>query len=65
MENTRFSSKNNASWAWWLENSNSSTSNMASNVSGNTCNINGNYVQDTSGNGVRPTIEVLKKNIEY
>ena len=65
MENTRFSSKNNASWAWWLENSSSSTSNMASNVSGNTCNINGNYVQDTSGNGVRPAIEVLKKNIEY
>ena len=65
MENTRFSSKNNASWAWWLENSSSSTSNMASNVSGNTCNINGNYVQDTSGNGVRPAIEVLKTNIEY
>ena len=65
MENTRFSSKNNGPWAWWLENSSSNYSNMAQNASGNTCNVNGNYVQDAGGNGVRPAIEVSKINIDY
>ena len=65
MENTRFSSKNNGPWAWWLENSSSNYSNMAQNASGNTCNVNGNYVQDAGGNGVRPAIEVSKTNIDY
>ena len=65
MENTRFSSKNNGPWAWWLENSSSNYSNMAQNASGNTCNVNGNYVQDAGGNGVRPGIEVSKINIDY
>ena len=65
MENTRFSSKNNGPWAWWLENSSSNYSNVAQNASGNTCNVNGNYVQDAGGNGVRPAIEVSKINIDY
>ena len=65
MENTRFSSKNNGPWAWWLENSSSNYSNMAQNASGNTCNVNGNYVQDAGGNGVRLAIEVSKINIDY
>ena len=65
MENTRFSSKNNGPWAWWLENSSSNYSNVAQNASGNTCNVNGNYVQDAGGNGVRPAIEVSKININY
>ena len=65
MENTRFSSKNNGPCAWWLENSSSNYSNVAQNASGNTCNVNGNYVQDAGGNGVRPAIEVSKINIDY
>ena len=65
MENTRFSSKNNGPWAWWLENSSSNYSNVVQNASGNTCNVNGNYVQDAGGNGVRPAIEVSKINIDY
>ena len=65
MGNTRFSSKNNGPWAWWLENSSSNYSNVAQNASGNTCNVNGNYVQDAGGNGVRPAIEVSKININY
>ena len=66
LENTKFSSSNNASWAWWLENVRSDDSISAWNVhGGNYRNIDFNGVSDVNNFGVRPAIEVLKKNIEY
>ena len=66
LENTKFSSSNNASWAWWLENVRSDDSISAWNVhGGNYRNIDFNGVSDVNNFGVRPAIEVSKTNIEY
>ena len=65
LENTRFSDGNNAVWAWWLENSDSSSSSHALDVDGHYLQVYFNNVSDKNVNGVRPAIEVSKKNIEY
>ena len=65
LENTRFSDGNNAVWAWWLENSDSSSSSHALDVDGHYLQVYFNNVSDKNVNGVRPAIEVSKTNIEY
>ena len=65
LENTKFDTGNNATWAWWLENPRSDYSENARNVSGRDRDVNSNAAANYSGVGVRPVIEVSKTNIEY
>ena len=65
VENTRFSVNNNLVWAWWLENARSNNSSSAWSVLGDRRNVQGDDVSYTGDRGVRPAIEVSKKNIDY
>ena len=62
LENTLFSSNNNAVWAWWFENLRFDDSSNAWYLYSNRY---VNYSPVSSGIGVRPAIEVSKANIEY
>ena len=63
LENTIFSSNNNAAWTWWLENPRSDDSTDAWHVHGGNRRV-GTFTV-SGGYGVRPAIEVSKTNIEY
>ena len=63
LENTKFSSNNNAAWTWWLENPRTDYSTNAWNVYGDYRSVSNAAVSDS--NGVRPAIEVSKTNMEY
>ena len=64
MENTIFSSSKNNAWAWWFENSRSSTNSAQSwDVFGHTRGVNPSIVSNSYG--IRPAIEVSKTNMEY
>ena len=65
LENTKFSSNGNASWAWWLENVRSDSSLSAWYVLGNNRYVYDYTVSYADDIGVRPVIEVSKTNIEY
>ena len=65
LENTKFSSKSNAAWAWWLENARSDNSMNAWDVHVNVRFAYGNTISNVGDTGVRPAIEVSKTNIEY
>ena len=65
LENTKFSSGKNASWAWWLENASSASSTDAGIVNVNNRFVSNYTVSHADALGVRPAIEVLKTNIEY
>ena len=64
LENTIFSSSKNNAWAWWFENSRSSTNSAQSwDVFGHTRGVNPSIVSNSYG--IRPAIEVSKTNMEY
>ena len=65
LENTKFSSNGNLAWAWWLENARSDDSAIAWLVNGTYRHVRSSAVSDAGGLGVRPAIEVLKKDINY
>lgn len=65
MENTKFSSNSNASWAWWLEDASSDNSTHTLMVTGGSHFTGYDTASNANGTGVRPAIEVSKKNIEY
>ena len=65
MENTKFSSNSNASWAWWLEDASSDNSTHALMVTGGSHFTGYDTASNANGTGVRPAIEVSKSNIEY
>lgn len=64
-ENTKFSIAGNSVWAWWLESARSDTSTYAWNVTGGGRIAGSDLVSRAGDIGVRPAIEVSKKNIEY
>ena len=65
LENTKFASNSNATWAWWLENARSDDFSRAWHVNGSSRNVSHSTVLNAGDLGVRPTIEVSKTNIEY
>ena len=65
LENTKFASKSNSAWAWWLENARSGNSTDAWDVLGNRRHVDSSNVSNGSDLGVRPAIEVLKSDISY
>ena len=65
LENTKFSSNNNVSSAWWLENARSDSSTNAWLVHSASRRVGGNAVSNAGNNGVRPAIEVLKSDTSY
>ena len=65
LEKTKFASKGNAAWAWWLENSRSDNSTKAWHVDGGSRYVSSYTVSDAGDGGVRPAIEVAKTDIEY
>lgn len=65
LENTKFASKSNSAWAWWLENARSGNSTDAWDVLGNRRDVDSSNVSNGSDLGVRPAIEVLKSDISY
>ena len=64
-ENTNFSSNDNVSWGWRMENPRSDNSENAWIAHSVARYISHHIVSDTSAIGVRPAIEVSKTNIEY
>ena len=64
-ENTKFSITGNSVWAWWLESARSDTSTYAWNMTGGGRIAGSDLVSRAGDIGVRPAIEVSKKNIEY
>ena len=65
MENTKFSSDSNSAWTWWLENARSDNSICAWYVNGYHRLVTNDIVSYAGLVGVRPVIEVSKKNIDY
>ena len=65
MENTKFSSDSNSVWTWWLENARSDNSICAWYVNGYHRLVTNDIVSSAGLVGVRPVIEVSKKNINY
>ena len=65
MENTKFSSDSNSAWTWWLENARSDNSICAWYVNGYHRLVPNDIVSYAGLVGVRPVIEVSKKNIDY
>ena len=65
LENTKFSSESNSARSWWLENAYSNTSADAWRVDCGSRFVYGDPVYIASDFGVRPVIEVSKKNIDY
>ena len=65
LENTKFASNSNTAWAWWLENARSDASEVAWLVHVDGRSVYSGAVSDAGGYGVRPAIEVSKKNIDY
>ena len=65
LENTPFASNGNSAWAWWLENARSNNSTDTWSVFGNGRNVYDYTASHTGDTGVRPAIEVSKKNIDY
>ena len=65
LENTKFASKSNSAWAWWLENARSDNSTNAWHVYGFYRHVYNNTVSNGGDIGVRPAIEVLKSDISY
>ena len=65
LENTKFASNSNSTWAWWLENARSDSSRYAWIVYGRDRIVFYNTVSNAGGYGVRPAIEVLKSDISY
>lgn len=65
MENTEYSSSSMATYGIWLETLSASYMNYAWYVYGSEQTINYNFVSNTSHDGVRPAIEVLKSDIAY
>ena len=65
LENTKFASKGNAVWGWWLENARSDNSTNAWNVNGYYRHVNNSTVSNADDYGIRPAIEVLKSDISY
>lgn len=65
MENTKYSSSSLKTYGGWLESPNASRSNNAWYVYADYRRVDGKLPVDSTGNGVRPAIEVLKSNISY
>ena len=65
LENIKFSSDNIMAWAWWFENVQSNTSTDAWYVDGPSRIVNIRPVSLADAIGVRPVIEVSKKDINY
>ena len=65
LENTKFSSNDNAAGSLWLENVRTDTSANAWSMYGSYRYVHGDPVSYAGGYGVRPAIEVSKTNIEY
>ena len=65
MENTKFSSDSNSAWTWWLENARSDNSICAWYLNGYHRLVTNDIVSYAGLVGVRPVIEVSKKNIDY
>ncbi len=65
LENIKFSSDNIMAWAWWFENVQSNTSTVAWYVDGPSRIVNTRPVSLADAIGVRPVIEVSKKDINY
>ena len=65
MENTKFSGDSNSAWTWWLENARSDNSICAWYVNGYHRLVTNDIVSYAGLVGVRPVIEVSKKNIDY
>ena len=66
LENTVFYSESMSSWAFWLETPYYTGNNNVFHVNGDGKNItSNNTVSNTIYQGVRPVIEVSKKNIDY
>ena len=66
MEHTKYSTGSNTAFAWWLENPRSTSSDFAWRVNGVDRSVSRHGgVSDADVYGVRPVIEVSKKNIDY
>ena len=65
MENTKYSSSSLKTYGGWLESPNASYSSNAWYIGANTRRVLNRTVSYTGDNGVRPVIEVSKKNILY
>ena len=65
LENTKFASRSNSAWAWWLENARSDSSTLAWYVRGSNRYVSSYAVSIAGDYGVRPAIEVLKSDISY
>ena len=66
MENTKYSNPTIENWGYWIEEVDSSNSTNAWAVYGSTRRVANDIVLPKENPiGIRPAIEVLKKNIEY
>ena len=65
MENTKYSNASNKAYGEWLESPRTANSDTVWRVNGNYRSVDYDYASTAAYNGVRPTIEVAKTNIDY
>ena len=65
MENTKYSNASNKAYGEWLEIPRTANSDTVWRVNGNYRSVDYDYASTAAYNGVRPTIEVAKTNIDY